>query len=756
MGSSRRDKKQNMRRHFVSVTLIVFLGSCGGSYLTAQDSAARREQSNYCGLLHVPSMPSGPAQPRPYLGAYLASTKLARTVPGCRENVLVQIAGVIPGTPAEAAGLKENDIIISVNGDVTCADGNNSVPNPAEALRAIIERQAIGSPAKLEILRGDEMLSLTAKLGALPVRLRPEAQHPAIGACHGNPSAMEHGLRASNARQAFDEIIKGLVVRSNASHDPGVALERTSDTLQLGEVTYLMRHPLAAGAVANELPRRLAASVGNKDWRVGDLIGSSARLLDIDLPPSDRQAEATFPELLRIMELTKQKLEVALSVLTKEERDLLWEKALNPWDDDQWNRIVAISLKTDRRELLQALSPLLSFLGSENLAALRADLVRRFGHIRKAILYEAVTPLGKIVVGGAGPNTYREDAALILDLGGNDLYLNNAGGTRPGIPLALVIDWAGNDRYISSKNFSQGAGVLGAGVLIDLGGDDTFVALDGSQGAGLWGLGLLYHGDGNSVYQARSFAQGVGQMGIGILLSGAGDDVYLCGEHGQALGLFGGAGVLLDRAGRDFYQLGGVKPDFRDPAKATVSMGQGFGLGVRPKDGISGVPGGIGILIDGSGDDLYIADYFAQGAAYYYGLGILSDLSGHDRYLAARYAQGAGLHSAVGVLVDHKGNDSYHASHGVAQALGHDYGVGFLEDRQGDDVYWGGNLVQGAATNGSLGIFMDLHGNNKLEFAAEGQAFAVAADSMGIMIGEGAADMHGVSITIGRSERGKR
>ena len=248
-----------------------------------------------------------------------------------------------------------------------------------------------------------------------------------------------------------------------------------------------------------------------------------------------------------------------MSALTEEERALLLGKALNPWDDDQWNRIVAISLKTDRRKLLAAFAPLLSFLSRENLSALKEDLVRRFGHINEPILYEAVTPIGKVVVGGAGPNTYREDAALILDLGGDDLYLNNAGGTRPGVPVALVIDWGGNDRYISAENFSQGAGVLGAGFLMDLGGDDTFVSLDGSQGTGLWGLGLLYHGDGNGVYKARSLSQGVGQMGLGIILTRAGDDIYLCSDQGQALGLFGGAGVLIDGAGRDFYQLGGVK-----------------------------------------------------------------------------------------------------------------------------------------------------------------------------------------------------
>jgi len=108
-------------------------------------------------------------------------------------------------------------------------------------------------------------------------------------------------------------------------------------------------------------------------------------------------------------------------------------------------------------------------------------------------------------------------------------------------------------------------------------------------------------------------------MGIGMIINGDGDDRYLCSYEGQALGLFGGAGVLIDSRGNDFYQLGGAVPDFREPLRSTVSLGQGFGDGIRPQNGKTGVPGGIGILLDEAGDDTYIADYFAQGSSYYYG-----------------------------------------------------------------------------------------------------------------------------------------
>jgi hypothetical protein len=57
---------------------------------------------------------------------------------------------------------------------------------------------------------------------------------------------------------------------------------------------------------------------------------------------------------------------------------------------------------------------------------------------------------------------------------------------------------------------------------------------------------------------------------------------------------------------------------------------------------------------------------------------------------------------------------------------------------------------------------MDLQGHDRLEFVEQGQAFAVEADSMGIMIKRGAADdsmgsdKDGTSIKLDRNERGKR
>jgi len=681
----------------------------------------------------MPSRPYPAIEPKPYLGIYLAAGKPDQSAQSCKENVYIQVGGVIQGTPAAKAGIKDDDIILSMNGTPVCNDEEHIL----SSFKKTIEQQKIGSLVALDILRNGRKIFLTAALEELPTHVQGEAKHPDIGTCPERASMLDKALRAHNALSAYDTILDDLYKRSNLVHNPGSAYEKNSHPLQLSEVTYLLRHPLAAGEVAKESSQRVTTPLEETHWQMGPVFQRAAALLDIELAPSGRPAEISFPALLGAMEDAKKRVEEALGNLTPKERALLQSKALNPMDDAAWNEVLDISTKVDRAKLLNALTPLLSFLTRDNLALLKKDLIRRFGNNKVPILYEAVTPMGKVIVGGAGPNVYTEDAALILDLGGDDLYLNNAGGTRPGMPVALVIDWGGNDHYLGRENFSQGAGVLGVGFLIDLGGDDTFVSLEGSQGAGFWGVGVLYHGDGNGIFSASRFSQGMGQMGLGLLMNRKGDDRYLCSYGGQGLGLLNGAGLLIDEAGNDFYQLGGLEPDFRDPAKATQSFGQGFGLGVRAEKEMNGAPGGLGMLIDKEGNDTYIADYFAQGASYYYGLGILDDRAGDDQYLSGRYSQGAGIHSSIGVLIDRRGNDFYYASFGVAQGMGHDYGVGYLEDDRGDDRYQGGVLVQGAATNGGLGILIDPRGTDLRTSTANGQAYAEGETGMGIMIKKG-------------------
>lgn len=339
----------------------------------------------------------------------------------------------------------------------------------------------------------------------------------------------------------------------------------------------------------------------------------------------------------------------------------------------------------------------------------RSELVPDFAG---DILFVQDTSIGKIVVGGTGTSYYYADAAVIIDLGGNDFYFNNAGSSGKDRPISLCIDLSGDDVYNATNSFSHGTGRFGIGVLMDVKGNDRYLCKDFSQGTGLFGIGLLMDNNGNDFYSGHVINQGVGFFGAGFLNDMKGNDVYFSRQFAQGVGFTKGFGALIDTEGNDFYFAGGEYPDFRDPGKSFQSMSQGLGMGFRPEETIVGASGGIGMLIDQKGADQYHGDYFSQGSGYYFSLGFLYDNEGNDRYYAGRYAQGAGIHSAIGLLKDTSGDDTYECTFGVSQGCGHDTGIGFLVDECGNDVYRSGTTSQGVGLEKGIGVLADLYGND--------------------------------------------
>ncbi len=638
----------------------------------------------YCRGLHleVPDRTSVPA--RAYLGILIKEADTDR-------GLCPQVTGLLRGGPAEISGIRKGDILISLDGFPVC-EKRRGTPS---RLRDLVRQTPPGSDVVIEVLRNGRPLSIPVTLRPLPIR---KISIPALTeSCPEGPSLLEEALRRNGKMETFQKVISELRVQSLVLHNP----EWSDNPFQRSIFSRMIWYPLRAASSATSLTDRLRKATGPDS-----LFRQVAGMLDIRVEREDCE-RLTLSRLLSLMEDTSRNLEELLQVLTPDQRGFIL-RVLEKKDisAEDWNRLLNLSLRVDLRRLINEIYPLIGCFNRTSLEDLRKDILMRFGRPAEGILFEESTPYGTIIIAGEGPDTHRDDAFLIIDLGGDDLYLNNSGGSRPGMPLSVVIDYGGDDRYISREPFVQGAGVVGSGILVDLSGEDIFVSGPGSQGAGLLGVGILWNRGGKSVFISSWLSQAAGEAGTGILLSEDGDTLYRTGLYGQGLGLSGGIGVLVDRGGDDRYILGGVEPDFRDPEHSTVSMGQGFGRGVRPKDGYSGASGGVGVLIDESGDDLYSGDYFAQGGAYYYGVGILRDISGNDRYIGGRYTQGAGIHTAVGVMIDDRGRDSYYASYGVAQGMGHDHGVGLLMDLEGDDSFEGRILSQGACTDGSIGLLI--------------------------------------------------
>lgn len=374
--------------------------------------------------------------------------------------------------------------------------------------------------------------------------------------------------------------------------------------------------------------------------------------------------------------------------------------------------------------------------------------------------FDQPTPLGRIVFGDAGAQTY-DDAqgpiALVVDFGGNDTYRGAAGGTE-GVAMAaaLVVDLGGDDTYgyrevplasdagrlpsddggrvarggLAGQSMSdhprQGAGRCGIGMAFDYAGNDHYRSLRMSQGFGALGVGVLFDGGGDDTYEAEAGAQGAALLGIGLQLDAGGNDTRRIYSFGQGFGYSGGFGALVDEGGDDAYLANGGNPEeggdplypsAQLPGTGNTSFVQGASFGRRDDTGASAMSGGIGVLADlGPGSDRYEASVFAQGAGYWFGTGVLFDEAGDDHYDGKWYVQGAAAHFALASFHDKAGNDHHNEGRNSIAAtslgVGHDWSVAFLVDDAGNDTYVGPGLSLGAGNACGWGVLADGGGDD--------------------------------------------
>jgi hypothetical protein len=334
-----------------------------------------------------------------------------------------------------------------------------------------------------------------------------------------------------------------------------------------------------------------------------------------------------------------------------------------------------------------------------------------------AFSLQIATPYGLVVLAGVGPDTHRDqrEYLLIIDTGGNDQY-GACAAASTSTPVSAVLDVAGDDIYSNvGSSPSFGAGIFGYGVLSDSAGNDTYESQFASQGCGIFGTGVLWDKGGDDAYSAVSASQGSGAFGTGLLLDWGGSDSYDCYQLSQGFGYTLGAGLLLDSSGNDVYTANDTEIRYpsAQSAEHNSSLCQGMGMGRRADytDGHSWA-GGVGLLVDGGGDDKYACAVFGQGCAYWYGVGALLDRAGADQYSGLWYAQGAGAHFGLAALQDDGGDDKYTATMNMAQGAGHDFTLGWLEDSAGNDSYSAPNLSLGGGNANGIGVFWDKTGDD--------------------------------------------
>lgn len=443
-------------------------------------------------------------------------------------------------------------------------------------------------------------------------------------------------------------------------------------------------------------------SVAELTTALQDMLGRPVALGALTASPVSTKPEEHLAYIEALLVEADRHRERAIEALSESERRFLFEHAmfladnfvpqLSEQNEDQRvrallnNRFFKLTAdRIDGMELLAAAQTVASLADEDWLRAARSAFNRMSSSsqaqslpwVTGTVMLAKETSVGWIVIGGRGPNTYRDGGqrvALLLDLGGNDTYAGFAAPMSELQGISVVIDLEGDDVYEAGP-LGLATGRLGVGMLVDCEGNDRYHLAAGSGGTGFAGIGLLVDQEGDDRYEGSRFTQGAAIGGIGLLLDRSGNDDYR--SFGYAIGFGGplGIGAVVDLTGNDGYQCGhryasgynqvdvpDAKPGEARYQYDCFGIGAGVGQRLLPKQEppvVEDIAGGIGLVLDQEGNDRYTSSNFSQGVGYYFGAGIKMDERGNDVHEAARYGHAAAAHFGVGLFVDRAGADRY-------------------------------------------------------------------------------------------------
>ncbi len=364
------------------------------------------------------------------------------------------------------------------------------------------------------------------------------------------------------------------------------------------------------------------------------------------------------------------------------------------------------------------------------LAEETADSLIFYGTIPADYYFDLSTPSGRIVFLGKDylkKNRIKSfdcnNTLLVIDFGNDAVFTGNCGGTSVSNLVSMFIDLGGDDIYRTDQDISTcGAGVMGIGLLYDQSGNDTYETKNYSQGFGFFGVGMLYDKVGDDKYRAELSGQGCGYFGIGLCFDADGSDNYYIFGDGQGCGgVGGGIGVLADYAGDDYYKGEPdpnvfSRPDYHSKFNINLSNVQGYGGG-RRGDGSDGHSwaGGLGAIIDISGNDHYLSGNWSLGCSYWFATGIAYDRNGNDRYESCYFTQGSGAHFCNAILIDEGGDDNHelYETAGAALGFGWDFTNSLLINIGGNDIYKAKMISMGLAQIRSFAFLIDIGGDDQ-------------------------------------------
>lgn len=225
---------------------------------------------------------------------------------------------------------------------------------------------------------------------------------------------------------------------------------------------------------------------------------------------------------------------------------------------------------------------------------------------------------------------------VLIDRAGNDTYVNQSAqaGFSMGVGwwgAGLLLDLGGSDSYRGEVLCQGVGGPRGLGLLLDADGADRYQA-DGPSFPSAYGTPAVHLGMSQGFgYGVRGYAAG----GVGALIDLGGDDRYVAGEFSQAGGYYFGLGLLHDRAGNDLYHGNRYGQAFAAHQAVGILVDEAgddqyWSMTAASQAGTWDQS--IGLLLDKAGNDAYRCDGLGQGGAAMQAVAVLVDLAGSDRY----------------------------------------------------------------------------------------------------------------------------
>ncbi len=639
-------------------------------------------------------------------------------------------------------------------------DAANKPDSKGEEGVAVIEDK--NKKAEADVQKEDKEKKPEKKTDAAAKKSTPASPVSLLGdpLAQGKIKLMQQEIVAAVKKRGneddFSRFLRYTGRKLDSTAGPYTGSELTGNC-RLSWYDHLLRNPISAPAEAEIFTRELHRNA------MGDVAGferilvTAEKKMDIvDRKPRDFKEVDTPQEALETIKKSLADAQVAyaaaLAPLTKTQLNELQQYAASTFlgnnvvghtlnERGEGRRLCDLMDAMDRKSLFaaaDALAPLASKQLLEKLKELPVDEGKSkrltFPGVTGEIVDRIDTPAGTIIIGGKGPNTYQLDAmpgvCCVIDLGGKDTYIDGVVG--PTRPLLVTMDLSGNDLYRSAKPGVQGGALLGVSMLLDLEGDDVYQAQDLAQASAIAGVGILIDYAGNDHYVAVRRAQGHALCGLGILIDKSGTDDYHAAMWAQGFGAPMGFGLLDDVKGNDHYYCGGMWRDSYPETPGMEGWGQGVGAGIRQV-----ADGGIGVILDGAGDDVYEFDYLSHGGGYWCGCGFARDFAGNDQRLITRKAYnggqrteplfqrfgcGWGCHYSIGFCIDDSGNDLYEGTI-MGTGMAWDCSTGMLLEFGGNDHYAStGGLTQGTSNQMGFGVLFDYNGDDQYDGYGQGYA----------------------------------